>query len=78
MALMPGWDTALLQAAKSSTSFFLNVLKHVEPTPGHTRHHIIKNYEWKQVNSEEELLKDFKDYKDPTIEVGARMPFFFI
>jgi GT2 family glycosyltransferase len=78
MYLMPGWDTALLKAAKNQApASFLMCSRSVEPTPGHTRHHIIKNYGMEASEfRQEELLKDFKDYKDTTIEVGARMPFF--
>jgi GT2 family glycosyltransferase len=78
MYLMPGWDTALLQAAKNQPpASFLMCSRSVEPTLGHTKHHIIKNYGMEAAEfREQELLKDFKDYKDTTIEVGARMPFF--
>jgi GT2 family glycosyltransferase len=78
MYMMPGCLDALVLAAKNQPPLsFLMCSRSVEPTLGHTRHHIIKNYgmeapEFKQ----QELLADFKNYKDSTIEVGARMPFF--
>jgi GT2 family glycosyltransferase len=81
MFLMPNWDTSLLQAAKNQPpASFLMCSRSVEPTQGHTRHHIIKNYGQEvQDNGDfdySKLMEDFKDYKDTTIEVGARMPFF--
>lgn len=78
MYLLENSDTALLQAAKNQSPLsFLMCSRSIEPTQGHTKHHIIKNYGQEASEfKEEELLKDFKDYKDPTIEVGARMPFF--
>lgn len=78
MYMLPGCIEALLEAAKNQppTSFLL-CSRSVEPTLGHTRHHIIKNYgQEAEEFKEKELLNDFKDYKNSTIEVGARMPFF--
>lgn len=78
MYLMPGWDVSLLQATKNQSPLsYLMCSRSVEPTLGHTKHHIIKNYGMEAEEfKEDELLKDFKDYKESTIEVGARMPFF--
>jgi GT2 family glycosyltransferase len=78
MYLMPGWDTALLEACKNlpPTSFLL-CSRSVEPTKGHTEYHIIKDYgkEWNEFR-EEELKTDFREYVDRTITTGYRMPFF--
>ena len=78
MYLMPGWDTALLDAAKNHPpASLLMCSRSIEPTKGHTDFHIIKNYgmEWNEFD-EKSLLEDFKDYQDRTICTGARMPFF--
>lgn len=78
MYLMPGWDTALLNAAKNHPpALLLLCSRSIEPTKGHTDYHIIKNYgmEWDEFD-EERLLNDFKDYRDHTIVTGYRMPFF--
>jgi GT2 family glycosyltransferase len=78
MFLMPGCLSSLVAAAKNQApASFLFCSRSVEPTQGHTRHHIIKNYGQEASEfKEKELLEDFKDYKNSTIEVGARMPFF--
>jgi GT2 family glycosyltransferase len=78
MYIMPNCLEALLKAAKPHPpASFLMCSRSVEPTPGHTKHHIIKNYGMEHFDFKEpELLKDFSTYKDSTIEVGARMPFF--
>lgn len=78
MYMMPGCLDALVAAAKNqSPKSFLMCSRSVEPTLGHTRHHIIKNYGMEAEEFKcDELLQDFKGYKDNTIEVGARMPFF--
>jgi GT2 family glycosyltransferase len=78
MFLMPNWDLSLLQAAKNQPpTSFLMCSRSVEPTQGHTRHHIIKNYGMEASEfSMLSLERDFENYKDSTIEVGARMPFF--
>ena len=78
MYLMPGWDTALLEAVKNQPpGKQLLCSRSIEPTKGHTDYHIIKNYgkEWNEFN-EEQLLKDFSQYSDRTICTGYRMPFF--
>lgn len=78
MYIMPGWDTALLDAVKNHPpGKQLLCSRSIEPTKGHTEHHIIKNYgmEWDEFD-EERLLKDFKNYKDTSIVTGKRMPFF--
>jgi GT2 family glycosyltransferase len=78
MSLLPGWDTALLQACKNlPPASFLLCSRGIEPTKGHTEFHIIKNYgmEWNEFE-EKKLLEDFKNYKDNTIVTGKRMPFF--
>jgi GT2 family glycosyltransferase len=78
MYMMPGCLESLLNAAKhESPASYLFCSRSVEPTPGHTRHHIIKNYGQEAKDFKvDELLKDFENYKESTIEVGARMPFF--
>ena len=78
MYLMPNSIDALVSAAKNQApTSFLFCSRSVEPTLGHTRHHIIKNYGQEADELKvEELLTDFEEYKDKTIEVGARMPFF--
>jgi GT2 family glycosyltransferase len=78
MYLLPGWDTALLDATKNmppGKQLFCS--RSIEPNRGHTDHHIIKNYgmEWREFK-EKELLEDFKDYKCNNIVTGKRMPFF--
>jgi len=78
MYLMPGWDTALLNAVKNQLpEKQLLCSRSIEPTKGHTNFHIIKNYgkEYHEFN-EKKLLEDFKDYKNNTIVTGRRMPFF--
>lgn len=70
-------DTLVLAAKNQPPASFLMCSRSIEPTVGHTRHHIIKNYGQEAEDFKlHELLKDFKNYKDNTIEVGARMPFF--
>lgn len=78
MVLLPNSDTALLEAAKGhAPGSFLFCSRSVEPTMGHTQHHIIKNYGQEASEFQaQELMKDFSTYKNSTIEVGARMPFF--
>ena len=78
MYLMPGWDSALLEAVKNHPpGSQLLCSRSVEPTKGHTDFHIIENYgmEWHEFK-EKELLNAYKDYKDSTIVSGKRMPFF--
>jgi len=78
MYLMPGWDTALLNAVKNMPpGKQLLCSRSIEPTKGHTSFHIIKNYgmEWNKFD-EKALLKDFEDHSDHTIVTGKRMPFF--
>ncbi len=78
MYLMPGWDTALLEATKNhKPDTLLLCSRSIEPTKGHTEYHIIKNYgkEWNEFK-EEELLQDFKEYGDNSVVSGYRMPFF--
>ena len=78
MYLMPGWDTTLLSACRNfpPTSFLL-CSRSIEPIKGHTNYHIIKNYgmEYDEFDKER-LVNEFEDYKDGSIVVGARMPFF--
>lgn len=78
MYMLPNCLASLLAAAKNQApASFLMCSRSVEPTTGHTRHHIIKNYGMEPDTFQRyPLLSDFKDYKDATIEVGARMPFF--
>lgn len=78
MYLMPGWDTALLQAVKNQPpGSQLLCSRSIEPTKGHTEFHIIKNYGMEHDElKEKKLLSDFADYKDNTIVTGYRMPFF--
>ena len=78
MYLMPGWDTALLEATKNHPpGSQLLCSRSIEPTKGHTDYHIIKDYgkEWHEFN-EEQLLKDFSEYSNRSIVTGYRMPFF--
>lgn len=78
MYLLPGWDTALLEAVKNRPPHsMLLCSRSIEPTKGHTDFHIIKNYgmEWNEFR-EEKLLEDFSDYADNSITTGYRMPFF--
>lgn len=78
MYLMPGWDTALLEAVKNRPphSMFL-CSRSIEPTKGHTDFHIIKNYGMEAHEfKEQQLLTDFSEYSDKTITSGYRMPFF--
>lgn len=78
MYLMPGWDTALLEAVKNQPpGKQLLCSRSIEPTKGHTDYHIIKDYgkEWNEFN-ERQLLEDFAEYSDRTIRTGYRMPFF--
>jgi GT2 family glycosyltransferase len=78
MYLMPGWDTALLEACKNlPPASFLLCSRSIEPTKGHTEYHIIKDYgkEWNEFQ-EEKLLEEFQGYRDRTITTGYRMPFF--
>jgi len=78
MYLMPGCLEALVSVAKNQPPLsFLMCSRSVEPTQGHTKHHIIKNYGMEAEDfSQQNLLSDFQKYKNSTIEVGARMPFF--
>lgn len=78
MFMMPNCFEPLLAAAKNQPPLsFLFCSRSVEPTQGHTSHHMVKNYGQEAASFlEKELLEDFKDYKNSTIEVGARMPFF--
>jgi len=78
MYLMPGWDSALLDAAKNQPpGKQLLCSRSIEPTRGHTDFHIIKDYgkEWDEFN-EGKLIKDFAEYSNRTIWSGYRMPFF--
>ena len=78
MYLMPGWDTALLEAVKNRPpASMLLCSRSVEPTKGHTDFHIIEDY-GKEYNEFEEtrLLEDFRTYSDSAIVSGYRMPFF--
>ena len=78
MYLMPGWDTALLEAVKNQPpDKLLLCSRSIEPTKGHTDYHIIKNYgkEWNEFD-EQKLLTDFENHKDNAIVNGYRMPFF--
>jgi len=78
MYLMPGWDTALLEAVKNQPpGTQLLCSRSIEPTKGHTDFHIIKNYgmEWNEFDKDK-LLEDFSEYSDKTICTGYRMPFF--
>lgn len=78
MYLMPGWETTLLDAIKNHPpGKQLLCSRSVEPQKGHTDYHIIKDYgrEWHEFK-EEDLLYDFKNYRDTTIVSGYRMPFF--
>jgi len=78
MYLMPGWDTALLEAVKNHPpGKQLLCSRSIEPTKGHTDYHIIKDYGREHHEfKEERLLEDFANYKDSSIVVGKRMPFF--
>lgn len=78
MYLMPGWDTALLDATKNQHWYSLLLCsRSIEPTKGHTDFHIIKNYgmEPEEFN-DRQLLKDFAEYDDKSVVTGYRMPFF--
>jgi len=78
MYLMPGWDIALLNAAKNHLpNKLLLCSRSIEPTKGHTDYHIVKNYgmEWDKFD-EKSLLDDFRDYQSSDIITGSRMPFF--
>ena len=78
MYLMPGWDTALLDACKNlPPASALLCSRSIEPTKGHTDFHVIKDYgrEWNEFD-EGKLLEDFKEYKDLSVVSGYRMPFF--
>jgi GT2 family glycosyltransferase len=78
MYLMPGWDTALLEAVKNRPpQRLLLCSRSIEPTKGHTDYHIIKNYgmEWNEFEKKK-LLEDFSGYVDRGIVSGYRMPFF--
>jgi GT2 family glycosyltransferase len=76
--LMPGWDTALMEACKGMPPrSFLLCSRSIEPTKGHTDLHVIRDYGKDPSDfKEEDLLKDFKDYSDHVIVFAARMPFF--
>lgn len=78
MFIMPNCLESLILAVKNQPPLsYLLCSRSVEPTPGHTKHHIIKNYGMEAEEFDRfSLEKDFKHYKDSTIEVGARMPFF--
>lgn len=78
MYLMPNWDIALLNAVKNyPPGKQLLCSRSIEPTKGHTNYHVIKDYgkQWQNFQKQE-LLEDFKNYKDYTIVTGYRMPFF--
>jgi len=81
MYLMPGWDTALLDACKNlPPASFLLCSRSIEPTKGHTDFHIIKDYgkEWNEFD-EQRLLETYERNKygsDHTVMSGYRMPFF--
>lgn len=78
MYLLPGWDTSLLKECRNlAPATFLFCSRSIEPTKGHTNHHVIRNFgkEWNEFK-EEDLLVFFSEYKDKGVEVGARMPFF--
>lgn len=78
MSLLPGWDTALLEAVKNHPpQRLLLCSRSIEPTKGHTDFHIIKNYGMEYHEFEEKkLIDDFDNYSDKTIVTGRRMPFF--
>ena len=78
MYLMPGWDTALLEATKHQAWHSLLLCsRSIEPTKGHTEFHIIKNYGMEPEEfKEKELLADFEAYDEKGITTGYRMPFF--
>lgn len=89
MFMLPNCLQSLINVAKNQPpASFLLCSRSIEPTKGHTNHHIIEDYgkepfEFnndingvKNSNANKVLEKYGASYKNHTIEVGARMPFF--
>jgi GT2 family glycosyltransferase len=78
MFLLPGWDKNLLEASRGlPPTSYLMCSRSIEPTKGHTDYHIIENYGMEPDEFRaDELTENYKEYKNNSIVVGARMPFF--
>lgn len=80
MSCLPGWDTALIDAAKNQApGSYLFSSRSIEPSQGHTPFHIVENYGREQEEFQECLMlsRCSKYADDKTIVQGYRMPFFF-
>ncbi len=78
MYLLPGWDTALLEAAKNQLpESMLLCSRSIEPGFSHIPSQIIANYgnEWDNFQ-EDRLMNEYKKYIEKGVVVNARMPFF--
>lgn len=77
MCLMPGWDTALLQAAKNQApKSFLFCSRSIEKS-SHIPMQLIKDFGTSLGDFKEKELYDFfSQYSDKGIVSGYRMPFF--
>lgn len=77
MCLMPGWDTALLQAAKNQApKSFLLCSRSIEKS-SHIPMQLIKDFGTSPDDfKEKELYNFFNQYSDNGIVSGYRMPFF--
>jgi GT2 family glycosyltransferase len=78
MWLLPGWDEALLSAAKNlAPHTFLFCSRSIEPGFSHIPSQIIRDYGNEVDNfREEDLLRDFPSLVENKVVVNARMPFF--
>lgn len=78
MFLLPGWDIALLNAAKNQApGSFLYCSRSVEPGFSHIKSQIRKDYGNEVENfNHEQLMKEYQNYIENGIVFNARMPFF--
>ena len=77
MFLLPGWDTALLDAVKNHPPGKQLLCSRSIEKSSHTPFHVLKDFGTSIENfKEKELCEFFKTYKDNGIVTAYRMPFF--
>lgn len=77
MFLLPGWDTALLDAVKNHPPGKQLLCSRSIEKSSHTPFHVLKDFGTSiESFKEKKLLEFFKTYKDTGIVTAYRMPFF--